>query len=379
MNSAIVGAFLMGAAGLMSTVDLVWSKLVKEWSWPYFRVQAVCVSVMALSIAAGLVATGKMKCPAKSDLKWLLLRSVFGTITFTMGVVAVQVGASPGDASALTSVNMVFAAVMGHLFLNEKLQWPHVLSLVCSLSGALLITKPAFLFGSSHGSATAWSGNVLALLAGLGQAAVFICARKSAGACTWLATVFTGAFCAPFFVLLPITGLIEDASLAPVAAQPWLAVIFVAVGLILCTTAICLNNAGAQMCPAAVSATVFTGTSMLSGYLVQIFIFKDSPRPLTIVGAGLMLSAILIMSFCRRQPTESKEDMQGIDVSVATRTIEEVARSSSASCSESDDTESLASFAASEFADVEPHLSVRLRRIRAETIGRAAEMVSASA
>merc|ERR1711945_31715 len=105
----------------------------------------------------------------------------------------------------------------------------------------------------------------------------FICARKSGNACTWLATVFTGTCAAPFFALLPITGLIDDASLAPVAAQPWLAFIFLAAGLGLCTTAICLNNAGAQMCPAAVSATVFTGTSMLSGYLVQIFMFNDSP------------------------------------------------------------------------------------------------------
>merc|ERR1740138_10818 len=130
-----------------------------------------------------------------------------------MGIVAVQMGASPGNVSALTSVNMVFAAVMGHMFLNEKLRWPHLLSLICSLAGALLITKPAFIFGSSQASENAWIGNVLALLAGLGQAAVFICARKSADTSTSLVVAFTGVFAAPFFLLLTSTGIIDDASL----------------------------------------------------------------------------------------------------------------------------------------------------------------------
>merc|ERR1712046_249429 len=89
---------------------------------------------------------------------------------------AVQIDAAPGDVTALTSINIVFAAFMGHLFLAEKMRPIHFVIVLSSILGAMLIAQPSFIFGGEAGS---WLTYVLALFSGFARAASFVCTRKT--------------------------------------------------------------------------------------------------------------------------------------------------------------------------------------------------------
>jgi hypothetical protein len=134
----------------------------------------------------------------------------------------------------------------------------------------------------------------------------------------------------------------------------------------LCAIVAC--SAGARWCPAAVSATVSTGMRMICGYIAQVAIFGHLPEWLTLFGASLMLIGVTIMSIARASEPqgsschgdlEAKQDASSQPVEV----LSESAVSTSSEAADNDDTESLASFIAAEFAEFSPHEKpIRLRR-----------------
>merc|ERR1712224_706941 len=69
--------------------------------------------------------------------------------------------------------------------------------------------------------------------------------------------------------------------------------------LILYVLATMSASTASKLCPAALSATVNTGSSMLFGYVAQTILFDDAPKLLTMCGAILMFSAIVIMAVAR--------------------------------------------------------------------------------
>merc|ERR1719162_1797649 len=116
--------------------------------------------------------------PTLKQWKWLFLMSVFGFLSFLFSVLAIRLGASPGDVASLQSVNLVVAAVLGRLFLNERLGPAHLVSLLCSVCGAVLISKPEFIFGGSDeeaGGASARFGLVFAPISGFFLGSAFVC------------------------------------------------------------------------------------------------------------------------------------------------------------------------------------------------------------
>lgn len=367
----------MAVAGFISTCELVVTKYMKEFGWPYFQMMGCSLVIMALIVGSGL-AYVSAKVPARHLLKWLFLRSAFGVGSFVLSVAAVQVGCPPGDVAALTSINMVLAALMGHLFLSEAVQCVHLGALVCSVAGAVCIARPQFLFGESEASGASWIGYVFAPAAGTFQACTFICARKGSDVSAWVTSFCSAMLAIPVLALLPFTPLVGNATLNPVMENPWIAVAFLACLVILTFAAITSNTAGSAMCPAAVSSTVYTATSMFSGYLAQTVLFDMAPEVVTLVGAALMLIAVVIMATARLSKSFSSEAPQ------------ELAESASSTADtlevNDDDTESLASFISSEFAMRAPHeKSVRQRHSAsvaeagAQTIGSVNMVFAASA
>merc|ERR1719210_2460296 len=121
---------------------------------------------MALVFGVISLAT-RARVPEAHQRKWVALQAIFSTLSFISCIMAVQVHAVPGDVNALTSINVVFAAFMGHLFLSEHLRFVHVVILFCSIAGAVLISQPAFIFG---GEGSSWFGYTLALFSGFARA-----------------------------------------------------------------------------------------------------------------------------------------------------------------------------------------------------------------
>ena len=77
--------------------------------------------------------------------KLLVLRGCAGTVGILSISFAVKFIA-PSDAIALVHSNVVMAAVFARIFLKEKFSLAHLISIIFTISGVLLISQPDFLF-----------------------------------------------------------------------------------------------------------------------------------------------------------------------------------------------------------------------------------------
>ena len=98
-------------------------------------------------------------------------------LSFVFNVVTAPrlAGAHMGSVGALSSVNTVVAALLGHFLLGEAFSRLHFLSLLLAVGGALLIWDPESM-GTSHPKVL---GNALALLGGCFSGFMTVTSRKA--------------------------------------------------------------------------------------------------------------------------------------------------------------------------------------------------------
>lgn len=340
------GVMLIVASGVFSNVNLVGSKLLKSWDWPFFRMMGTGSLCISLTILVAVMATQGMhglSCQ-RHQVKWVIARGFFGAAQFVLAVLAALAGAGVGDIGALSSINTVVAALLGRIFLGERLGVPHIIAVALSLLGAVLIAAPwRDAAASGSGGSYAWLGYCLASLSGASFGIMFICARKSGKASTLLLTVSAMTQRGLVLWVLALTGVVDDNSLRRIVAFPWQGV-GVLVSLILVTFLGNFSaNAGAKRCPAAVGSTVKTATSLCVGYTAQVLIFNEPPTLISFLGAVMMLLAVVTMSIARlpRKKTD--------DVDVFANVME--AASGMAEMQQETADKSLAAFMASEYAE----------------------------
>lgn len=361
--SAVVGVLLMSLSGLTVTGELVLSKIMKELDLPYWHIMAFCCAIACCLVLMGLAAL-KVAMPPRAHMTWLVLKGFCGGGYWALGVVAVQVGASPGDAAALMSINIVVAAFLGRTCLGEKLRFLHVGAVMCSTAGALLIAQPSFLFGG-EGDSSSW-GHFFAALAGFTQSCAFICSRKAAAVHVGFHTLSTFVFSTAIAAALPVTSVVREAPLGILWTSPLASTAWVTGSFALTLTAVVVACAGAILCPVAVSATVYTATTMLFGYTAQILVFGSTPSTTTLVGAALMFAAVVLMALVRA-PAQAGEQEAPTSELAKEASKEEAATpstnspQSSAAGSIDDTDESLACFIASEVSAFSPGGAARPR------------------
>lgn len=183
-------------------------------------------------------------------------------------------------------------------------------------------------------------GLSLALMAGVSLGGVFIAARKTGSASSWLLTISAMGQRSVACWVLAFGGLVDDASFEPIRRSPWQAVGLLA-GLLLTTLAgNFLSSWGSKRCPAAVSATILTGVNMGVGYAAQVAIFAKPPKLLTVLGAVMMFLAVVVMALARLPPQGRKVAEPGLPETTPSVDSHE---------------ESLTEFIASEFATMLDH------------------------
>mmetsp|Transcript_58468 Transcript_58468/g.109429 ORF Transcript_58468/g.109429 Transcript_58468/m.109429 type:complete len:347 (-) Transcript_58468:208-1248(-) len=302
---------------------------------PYWYLLATCC-VIAAFVNALVLCYYRIGCPKVQDMKWVLTRALFENFHWMLAILSVLVGAAPGDVAALTSIDIIAAAILGLLFLGERVSILHLVALVLSVAGAICVSQPQFIFGSQEADeARSPVGYCMAMLSGCFQACSFVCARKSAHIPVSLLT-FVSLLCAiPLAVFAPLLP-DQQGSFQPVVAAPWMAVGLISILTVWSTFSIIMPAAGATRCPAAVSATVFTSSSMVTGYVAQTLLFNDMPKPLKIFGAACMLASVIIMAVrCQAEETDGMESGRSADMEENPAT-------------QDDETLSLGSFVASE-------------------------------
>lgn len=79
----------------------------------------------------------------KSNLKYFLIRSVFGTVGILCNFYAVD-HLMISDASMLNKMSPFFAVIFSYLILKEKISVPQALFVIGAFLGSLLVIKPTF-------------------------------------------------------------------------------------------------------------------------------------------------------------------------------------------------------------------------------------------
>lgn len=352
------GAACMALYSFSITGQLVLNQLMDDADMPIWKVMFLC-EVITLGPNLLWCWKDRVEAPSLQQLKWLALRACFVCLSLILATLGVRISRAPGDVNALTSINVVAASAIGHIVLNERLRWMHALAVLCSFAGAMLISKPEFLFGVPPAGASLFLGYVFALMSGLSRAVAMVCARKPGKVPVSYMSASTTSSGLLMFLLLPMTPLLESRPLGPVLSAPGLAALSVAGNLLSMVVSTIAGSTGSMLCPAVVSATIFTASGMLFGYISQVLLFDTAPDAVTLAGAALMLLAVVVMTMFRVK----------IDTPEA---ADDPAASEAASTEDQDvsDDESLFSFAAAEFAEFEAHASspnpsLRLRRLSA--------------
>lgn len=309
--SELLGIACLATCALTVSVIMLSSKLAEQYHVPFHLFMGIANLLMSCSFAAFAIQRGHPPKVKDSNWKWVLLRGTFAAGTFSGTMLAVSLGASLGDVSALGSISVVVAAFLGRVVLGEPLGALHLASLACAVPGALLVSKPDIFLGEPGTSSLI--GVLCAVVAGASAGGACIAARKGQDVAPSLLCASVALQEGVALVLFSLAGVFKE-SLAGAHDFGWelLALVFLW-SLLLVTLASFTMTVGAQLCTAATSSTVLTSTSMAASYTFQSFIFKQPPNAVSICGAALLLVSVILMTLARRRPLmEPAADPEGM-------------------------------------------------------------------
>eukprot|EP00927_Polykrikos_kofoidii_P044133 TRINITY_DN38187_c0_g1_i1.p1 TRINITY_DN38187_c0_g1~~TRINITY_DN38187_c0_g1_i1.p1 ORF type:complete len:393 (-),score=37.50 TRINITY_DN38187_c0_g1_i1:73-1206(-) len=327
MAAVFWGMAALVLQGAVETVRIVCARIMKEQGLPYFQINAASC-LLCLFVVSTCIIAARLPCLGKREFKWVVLRGGFGTATFIALTLAVRLGAPPGDVAAFCSINTVVAPILGRIFLGEPLRYIHGVAACCSFTGALLISKPQFLFGGSGMTNDRIFGILLAISAGLFLACASISSRMIPKVSVlWLALSATG-WTFLTFCILPTTPLVDETnSFGDFQNSPWAVVAFVFFFFFCIVVAILAACVGNHWCPAFVSSTIGTTSRVVWGYLGQMAFLGHTPDLLTLGSAAVMLFGVVLMSIGLKPfsgEARNVMDTQDIPVVPSDRDLEDV-------------------------------------------------------
>lgn len=368
--SELMGMCIMALAAFGQSICMTLCSLVTELQIPYYRLAGAAELVMAGALFVAILTKGELSKVQVHEWKWIVLRGAFGSGTALFAWAAVAEGAPLGDASALSSVNVVVAALLGRVFLAEPLNFFHICALISSVAGAVLVSNPEAITGVSHSTgSTPWIGYALALGSGLSSGGLFIASRKSQGISPLVMSFSVLLQEGLSLWVVSSFGFVKDGPLEPLIAHPAMGVAWFMSFLLLFTGCVFTISLGSQLCPAAASSTIFTSVSMSLGYVAQSIVHHQRPEALTELGAVLMLLAVAFIAAGRwwqSKATSAREGEEALDAALLPADREEEADDVLAADGK---TASLARFIAMEFSGLaRPSKSIRQRRTLASAV-----------
>jgi drug/metabolite transporter (DMT)-like permease len=355
VSTEIAGMLLMAVTAASCSACTMLCTLVKDLHIPYYRLSGTAALLLAGGLLLVICVQGEFSKVQRHQWKWIWLRGAFGCATMLLGWTAVVEGAPMGDASALGSVNVVVAALLGRIVLGEPLRFLHILALIASLAGAMIVTRPDdHAAHTQHAeSGTAWLGYSLALGAGITSGGLFIASRKSQGISPIVMSFSVSLHEGVTLWVVATYGLIEDGPVEPILTSPLAGIFWVAALFFLFSTATATMSIGSQLCPAAASSTIYTSVAMSFGYIVQTVLHGQRPTPLKVVGAALMLLAVALIAAARWWQSKESQAKEVDDPLLSGEPVcSSDLPSSSTAVAECEEVESLASFIAAEFSGV---------------------------
>uniref|UniRef100_A0A7S4JP91 EamA domain-containing protein n=1 Tax=Odontella aurita TaxID=265563 RepID=A0A7S4JP91_9STRA len=305
---------LAASAGVPST-EQVFIRAVFQGS----LVMAAMTHLRASSDYQGQVGTALIRSPwgGSTELRGVVIaRGIIGGFCFVIRFYTIA-HLSLGDAITLSSLHPIITVFSAAFFLGETIRLVSVIAAAASITGAVLIARPTFLFGDMELDSTLHrsdSATSLAYLAAFVStccaSAIFVLIRKAGtlGVHT-LQLLFSWAVFGVFFSALigNVIGSNSEESewCVPSSPEAWK---YVAGICFSGSTAHFLMNYAGRLTPAVVFSMA-RSCDIIWGYIWQVFIFKDTPRISTLFGVVLICASLVTIAIQKGCEREGEEEV----------------------------------------------------------------------
>lgn len=242
----------------------------------------------------------------------LLLRCFVGTTGLMLSFYAFR-HMPLADASVIIFSTPVFVAIFANLFLKEPCGIFNVFTILLTLFGVMLITKPAIIFGSTVSSTTddriiimdqnnsnnIW-GSVAAISSTLFGANAYVTLRALKGIHFSVIMSNFGAFALIYTVV--VSWFMDVICLPYCNSDRWLVLAlgaFSFLGQILLTISLQLEEAG----PVAIARSA----DIVFAFVWQILFFKEIPNRYSIIGALIVTCSVILTGLKKWSQTLPRE------------------------------------------------------------------------
>ncbi len=281
MLAALAGAALIGLAPIAVRLSDLEPAATNLWRFLF--------SLPILATWAGLSPR-----PRGRDLGWLAGAGVLFAIELNLWAFALM-QTTIANATLLTNMTPVFAALFGWLVLKERLGGVVLTGGASALAGAVILASARAQAGAGPANVEAgWIGDGLALTAAVGYAGYLLIVRSLGERVSVGAVMFWGSLTATL-VTLGIC-LVTREPLLPHSLQGWL--ILLGLGVVVQAGGQGLIAYGVGRLPI-VASTVLLWMQPLAAAALSWVMFGEALGPLAFAGAGLILAGIFVVQRAR--------------------------------------------------------------------------------
>jgi len=283
----VVLAAIYGLTAVMSRYFSLQTSLFEQW---YLRFGIA--SLLTALVFYRKIEYKKFLHASSHELNLMVLRGVIGLI-LAAGLYAL---ASQQEKIGIVSLMQILplTAVFGMLIMHEKLTRQRALLLTMSLIGAIIVLTPKLSAGFGFSSGAIWS-----LISGALFALTFVLRKKQTGELNnyelTLGTLVVGAIGNYVLSLIMYHRVFVDVA----HWSPTLGLLFLGAGLLSALMGL-LSSYGFEHVPA-ITASVILDLELVFGIIFGFLIYREVLSGYEIVGASIILAAIVIMSYAENK------------------------------------------------------------------------------
>jgi len=283
----VVLAAIYGLTAVMSRYFSLQTSLFEQW---YLRFGVA--SVLTALVFYRKIEYKKFLHASSHELNLMVLRGIIGLV-LAAGLYAL---ASQQEKIGIVSLMQILplTAVFGMLIMHEKLTRQRALLLTMSLIGAIIVLTPKLSAGFGFGSGAIWS-----LISGALFALTFVLRKKQTGELNnyelTLGTLVVGAIGNYVLSLIMYHRAFVDVT----QWSPTLGLLFIGAGLLSALMGL-LSSYGFEHVPA-ITASVILDLELVFGIIFGFLIYREVLSGYEIVGASIILAAIVIMSYAENK------------------------------------------------------------------------------
>ncbi|XP_077986257.1 solute carrier family 35 member G1-like [Glandiceps talaboti] len=292
------GLVMAVASGFLASCTSMNAKLLKDDLTPLEM--TLCKSIInTMVIYSYLVVNGRgnvLKGVDGNTMASLLLRGIMFVISIAM-VATVHQNMPLGDASALIGSNTIMTGFLGIFILKEKWHLPEILISLFCWAGVVLIARPPFMMGNSEGAVVDDGGHrffysMLALCSVVTSSLTMLFARKIGNRLDASRLVLISEMVSAVCCIGIVQTTLGGVHLPPQNAWTYLPVLSLTgiMGQVLLAKSLQTEKAA--------SAAIFsTASYVTTSFIFQMVIFQNTPELTSILGAGLIMSSTVFLSW----------------------------------------------------------------------------------